>query len=422
MAKKLLRFPKNFLWGAATSAHQVEGGLHNNWTVWEKNHAERLAAGSKKAYDTPSVHWRKIKEQAQDPDNYISGAACDHYNRYEEDFDIAHSLGHNVHRFSIEWSRIEPRRGEYDEDEMEHYKNVIAAIKKRGMEPFVTLFHWTTPVWVSEQNDWHSRQTTHDFLSFVEYVVTSLKDDVKFWTVYNEPEIFTEMSYFEGYWPPGDKNFLSALGVYHRLIRTHKKCYKLIKSIAPNSQVGVTVNNGFIDPQTKGIVSYLASKIAKWWANDYFLNRTRGKFDFIGLNYYFHVYIRGVKVVLSSRDPQDMGWGMYPSGIYNVLADLKKYRQPVYVTECGVADSEDVYRGWYITEVLKEVHRAIEQGVDVRGFMYWALLDNFEWDKGFWPRFGLVEVDYKHGRKRIIRDSARTYARIIKAGGIELKP
>lgn len=419
MAKKLLKFPDNFLWGAATSAHQVEGGLHNNWTVWEKSHAERLAAGSQKAYDTPSVHWRKIKGEAQDPANYISGAACDHYHRYKEDFDIAQDLGHNVHRFSIEWSRIEPRQGEFDKDEIEHYRRVVKALKKRGLEPFVTLFHWTTPVWVSEQGDWYSGKTARDFLNFVEYVVTNLKEEVKFWTVYNEPEIFTQMSYFEGFWPPGGRNLLQALVVYHRLIRTYKKAYQLIKEISPDAQVGVTVNNGFIEAQDKSSFSRLTAAFARWWANHYFLWRTRRRFDFIGLNYYFHIYIKGLKVILSSRDPQDMGWGMYPRGIYNSLMELKKYQRPVYITECGVADREDVYRGWYIREVLKAVHRAIRDGIVVRGFMYWSLLDNFEWDKGFWPRFGLVEVDYKHGRKRSVRASAKTYAQIIKAGGVE---
>ncbi len=419
MAKKFLHFPEGFLWGAATSAHQVEGGLHNNWTVWERQNAERLASGSQKAYDTPSVHWRAIKDQAQDPANYVSGAACDHYNRYEEDFDLAASLDHNVHRLSIEWSRIEPKRGQFDSDEIEHYRSVVRALKKRGLEPFVTLFHWTTPVWVSEQNDWHERRTARDFLNFVEYVVTNLKDEVKFWTVYNEPEIFTQMSYFEGFWPPEDKNLLTALGVYHRLIRTYKKAYSLIKAISPEAQVGLTVNNGFIEAQNKSLLSRLTAGLARWWANHYFLLRTRGRFDFIGLNYYFHIYIQGFKVILSSHDPQDMGWGMYPKGIYNSLLELKKYRRPVYITECGVADKEDVYREWYITEILKATHRALRQGVDLRGFMYWALIDNFEWDKGFWPRFGLIEIDYANGRRRKVRSSAKAYAKIIRANGLE---
>lgn len=420
MTRKTLKFPKGFLWGAATSAHQVEGGLHNNWTVWEKRNAERLVAGSNKAWHSSSLHWRAIKSQAQDPANYISGEACDHYHRYEEDFDLATKLGHNVHRFSIEWSRIEPQRGQFDSEEIEHYRAVIKALKKRGLIPFVTLFHWTTPVWVSEQGDWYKERTATDFLRFVEHVVSQLGDEVEFWTIYNEPEIFTEMSYFEGFWPPGGSSLRRALMVYRRLIRTYKKAYKIIKRISPDAQVGVTVNNAFIEPKDKRVLSHLSAWFARWWSSHFFLRRARDHFDFIGLNYYFHIYTAGFRLVLSSTDVQDMGWGMYPKGIYHVIRELDGYHKPIYITECGVADHQDIYRSWYITEILQSIHRAITQGSDVRGFMYWSLMDNFEWDKGFWPRFGLIEIDYQHGLKRTVRPSARAFSKIIKANAVTI--
>lgn len=416
MAKKILTFPKGFLWGAATSAHQVEGGLHNNWTVWEKKNAERLAAGSQKAYDMPSIHWLAIKKEAQNPQNYISGLACDHYHRYVEDLDIAKNLGHNVHRFSIEWSRVEPRRGEFDLDEIEHYRKVILALKKRGIEPFVTLFHWTTPVWVSEQGNWYSNKTPKDFLNYIEFVVENLGDLVKFWTTFNEPEVFCQMSYHRGYWPPEGKSFIRAFFIAKKMIKTHNRAYQLIKSISPKAQVGATIHNVYIGSEYKWIDKTVA-KVAMFFVNDFFIDGIRRHQDFIGVNYYFHMVIEGLKVKYSTTDPTDMGWGMYPKGIYHVLRRLRHFNKPIYVTECGVADRDDVYRGWYIREVLRWTHKAIESGVDVRGFMYWSLLDNFEWDKGFWPRFGLVEIDYKT-QKRTIRPSAREYAKMIRLNGL----
>lgn len=418
MVKKNLTFPVGFLWGAATSAHQVEGGLTNNWTEWEKRNASRLAAGSHKAFDTDSVHWLAIKDIAQDPKNYISGLACDHYNRYEADFDIAKSLGHNVHRFSIEWSRIEPERGQFDESELEHYRSVITALRKRGIEPFVTLFHWTTPIWVARQGDWYSSRTANDWLRFVEHVVKGLGDDVVFWTTFNEPEVFCQLSYRKGYWPPEGRSTPKAGSVLHRLIKTHRQAYHLIKSINPKAQVGATIHNVYIEsgknPFEKALIA-----VSNYFANQYFVNGIKHHQDFIGLNYYFRMHQKGLGMEMNTTDPTDMGWGMYPEGIYHILSRLGRFKKPIYITECGIADREDMYRSWYIHEILRYIHRAISEGVDVRGFLYWSLIDNFEWDKGFWPRFGLVEVDYK-SQKRAIRPSAREYAKIIKDNGFEI--
>lgn len=417
MTKQILKFPKNFLWGASSSAHQVEGRLHNNWTEWEARNAKRLADGAAKAFDTPAVNWLAIRNQAEDPQNYISGAATDHYHHYKKDFNLAKKLGHNVHRFSIEWSRVEPERGQFDEAAIEHYRSVISALRQRGIEPFVTLFHWTTPVWVSQQGDWYSEQTAQDFIAFVTKVVTSLGEDVRYWTTFNEPEVFCQMAYRHGYWPPEGRGTLSALRVGRRLVRTHRRIYQIIKSINPAAQVGASVHNIYIDP-ADGIISGIAAKIANHFANDYFVSGIAKYQDFIGLNYYFHMSLSGAKLEMSTVDPNDMGWGMYPEGIYHVLTRLQKYDKPIFITECGVADRDDIYRSWYIHQILRFVHRATTEGVDVRGFMYWSLTDNFEWDKGFWPRFGLVEIDYKT-QKRTIRPSALEYAKVIKQGGVE---
>ena len=156
---------ENFLWGAATASHQVEGHNHNDWSVWEKENAERLSRESDGKYP---------------PENYISGQACDHYNRYEEDFDIAKSLGHNAHRFSVEWSRIEPEEGKFDEREIEHYRNIIKALRARGLEPFVTLWHWPLPPWLVKEGGWESPRAPEYFARYVDRVVRALNEHITF--------------------------------------------------------------------------------------------------------------------------------------------------------------------------------------------------------------------------------------------------
>src|SRR3989344_7242602 len=199
------QFPKGFYWGSATSAHQVEGGNHNDWSEWEKENAKRLAREAEGRFGYLS-NWTKIKIEAQNPQNYISGRACDHYNRYEEDFDTVKSLGHNAHRFSIEWSRIEPEEGKFNEKEIEHYRNVIKALRARGIEPFVTLWHWTQPIWIADIGGWENKKTIDHFLRYIEKIVGELKENVKFWIVLNEPNIYTGFGFVKGSHPPGRRN------------------------------------------------------------------------------------------------------------------------------------------------------------------------------------------------------------------------
>lgn len=160
-----LEFPKNFYWGSATSAHQVEGNNHNDWTEWELKNAKRLVEKARQSPPTggwPDYILNKYPNPLQE-ENYISGRACDHYNRFREDFDIAKSLGHNAHRFSIEWSRIEPEEGKFNEKEIEHYRQVISALKERGIEPFVSLWHWTNPIWFAKRGGWLNKNSPKYF-------------------------------------------------------------------------------------------------------------------------------------------------------------------------------------------------------------------------------------------------------------------
>lgn len=413
------RFPNNFFWGSATSAHQVEGGLDNNWTTWEREHAADLARGSQKAFDTDAVHWYRVKDQALDPSNYISGQAVDHYNRYRQDFDMARDLNHNMYRFSIEWSRIEPQPGQYDESELAHYRDVLRALHARDIEPMVTLFHFSLPKWVEARGGWTKPETIKAWKGFVSKVVEELGDDVNYWCTINEPEVFSTFSYALGYWPPQRKSILQAARAYASVLpRAHIAAYKIIKRHNPKAKVGASKNNMWYQA-TGRVVSPILERLIVWWANHLFLDKIKKYQDYIGFNYYFKFNLKGFGGVIDQQNPSEMGWGLHPEGVTVLLEDLhRRYGKPIIVTECGLADSTDELRAWYLKEVLRAVHRAMEAGVQVQGFLYWSLLDNFEWDKGFWPQFGLVSVD-RTTQKRTIRQSAREYAAIIEADGLD---
>lgn len=411
-----LIFPAGFYWGAATSSHQVEGGNSNDWTQWERNNAKRLAREAKHIYQK----WQQDGfPEMFNVSNYISGSACDHYNRFEEDFDIAKSLGHNAHRFSMEWSRIEPKEGRFDEKEIGHYRRVIEALRERGIEPFVTLWHWTLPLWLSEKGGVNCREFPALFARYAKKMADSLGDSVKFWITINEPEIYSSHAYFKGDWPPQNKGYFKYIKINNNLIKSHKKAYGIIKSINTNFNVGIAKNNIHFEDDKNKIINSFLKRIADWWWNFHILNRIKNHQDFIGLNHYFHNRIDYGFNKNEDKILSDLGWELYPGSIHAVLIDLKRYNKPIYITENGLADARDKNRVWFINKSLESVGRAIKDGVDVRGYLHWSLLDNFEWDKGFWPRFGLVEVDY-NTMERKIRPSAFEYAKICKTNNLIL--
>ena len=416
-----LKFPDGFFWGSSTSAHQVEGGTTNDWSEWEKQNAERLAEGSEKRFGH-LPHWNRIKEEAENPKNYISGGACDHYNRFREDFDIAKSLHHNAHRFSIEWSRIEPEEGCFDHAAIEHYRTVIQELRSRGMEPFVTLWHWTMPLWLVKKGGVSSREFPTHFENFVRTVVAHLKDDVTFWTTLNEPTSVIGNAYLSDIWPPQKKNFLSALRVFFILAKAHRRAFRTIHSLDSKAQVGfANVLHSYEAYHRHSPFDHFSIWIARFFTNRLMLLLTRDHHDYLTVQYYFHNRLRFPKKTHPVGLTQtDLGWEIYPKGIFNILDYLKRYKLPIYITENGLADATDEKREAFIREHLAWVHQAIEEGADVRGYFYWSLLDNFEWDKGFWPRFGLVEIDYAT-QKRTIRQSAYAYAKICETNTLETK-
>ncbi|MEM4447334.1 MAG: family 1 glycosylhydrolase [Candidatus Jordarchaeales archaeon] len=410
-----LVFPRGFLWGCAVSAHQVEGNnTNNNWWKWE--------------------------QEGHTLDK--SGKACDHYNRYKKDLDIAKSLNLNTFRTSIEWSRIEPKEGVWSEKEIKHYRKVLEAMRERGLTPMITLHHFTDPLWFAEKGGWEKPESVEIFARFVRKVVEELGDLIPFYNTINEPMVYVVLGYAFGIFPPGEKDILKALTVAKHLLLAHARAYSVIHEVCkemgyPKPRVGIVHNMMVfepLDPKDERHVNEANTSDAIY--NRWFLEcihtgtiqppagqgeeveGLKDTWDFIGLNYYTRSICipspdpaRRFAVIPMDAELTDMHYEVYPEGLYKLLVSLKKYEKPVYITENGIATSNDKQRCRFILRHLAEAHRAMREGVDLRGYIYWSLIDNFEWNEGFSKRFGIVEVDYKT-LKRTPRESAYMYAEI----------
>lgn len=398
------KFPHDFLWGASTSSYQVEGYNEN-------------------------TDWAKAAKEGRVP---LCGPAADHYHRYAEDFDIAKKLGHNAHRFSIEWARIEPQEGKFDTDEIEHYRNVLKALHKRGITPFITLWHFTLPLWFAESGGFERKDSPEIFARYCARVVRELGSLCDHYSTINEPNVWAGHGWLYGAWPPfkrgkiiyvplgkddGSTRRVGAVAkngnvwLYFRvekhLIRAHNLAYEKIKKVRPKAQVSIVKHVRWFTSDGHWL-NRLKASVMQYLQSDRFLRHVGGRLDAIGLNYYRHTKFGDNKSYLKT----DMDWDAYPSGIYGALQTLKKYQKPIYISEAGLADEDDDLRAQYITVQVRSMARAIKDGVDVRGHFYWSLIDNYEWALGIDKKFGLVEIDYETLERRI-RPSAWEYKKLI---------
>jgi beta-glucosidase len=408
-------FPKDFFWGASTAGHQVEGGNSNQWTVWEQHNAKELAQTAHQRLGW-LPNWQDVKKQAETKENYISGDGVEHYQRYEADFDIVKSLNMNAFRFGIEWSRIEPREGEWDEAEIAHYREYIAQLRKRGIEPFANIWHWTFPVWFAEMGGFAKRSNIKYFERFVQKLADELVDDLGYIITLNEPNVYASFGYLSGEWVPNQKKPLTFLKVYRNLYTAHRRAYAILKKQKPGLQIGIAHQVGNIQAKRPhNILDQTATRWMRYFWNWWFMNRIRKQQDFVGINYYFTDYYTGLaKKVNPSVPVNDLGWYMEPEGLYPLLLSAwRHYKKPIFITENGLADAKDEYRRWWLEETIVAMERALSEGVDLRGYLHWSLLDNFEWKYGWWPQFGLVHIDRKT-MKRTVRPSAKWFAVRIK--------
>ncbi|OGL31298.1 hypothetical protein A3F37_02960 [Candidatus Saccharibacteria bacterium RIFCSPHIGHO2_12_FULL_41_12] len=410
---RLNNFPKTFFWGASTASHQVEGGQYNQWTIWEAEYAKELARTAHQRLSWLPA-WDRIKDEAEDPDNYISGTGVDHYNRYKEDFALVKKLNLNAFRFTVEWSRIEPEEGKWNEEAIAHYKNYIKELRRQKIEPFLNIWHWTLPVWLAEKKGFEKRSNLQYFERFIQKITDELLDDVQYVIILNEPNNYVSFGYILGEWPPGKKGKMLSAGItYYNLVLAHRRAYKIIKKQRKDISIGAAPNTSNIQPKRPhNVFDILTTEVMRYVWNWWFLNRVRRTMDFVGLNYYFADYYTGLGKIKNPHQPvSDLGWYMEPEGLYPIITRAwAHYKKPIFITETGLADARDEYRRWWIEENIVAMERAISEGVDLRGYLHWSLLDNFEWGFGWWPKFGLVAVDRKHGMKRTIRPSAKWFA------------
>jgi len=420
------------MWGTATAAHQVEGNnTNNNWYRFEHQ---------KDSSGKPRIH-----------NNDKSGLAADHWNRYKEDIDLMNELGVKYYRFSIEWSKIEPKNGIFNEKALEHYRELCTTLIDSGLTPVVTLHHFTHPIWFEDLGGFEKEENIKHYLEFSEFVFNKLSDLVPFWCTINEPAVYVSQGYFNGVFPPGKKDPVLAGQVMKNLLNAHVAVFRHLKTLpnGMNVQIGLVKNITQFDPLRRWhILDWYFSGIL----NDIFTNNTIdllttgdfnfylpgmanisykntdaiGAIDFIGLNYYSRWHVKGhlntaTPFTFETRPEDiqtDMPYSIYPEGFYRAIQTISKLNKPIIITENGIADNKDDRRELFIERYLYALYKAIMDGYDIRGYFYWTLMDNFEWAEGYAMKFGLYEVDFTT-QKRELRKGSLAFSKIVKQPGAD---
>lgn len=415
-------FPADFKWGVAVAAYQVEGdNVNSDWWAWEQEPG-------------------RIKE------GHTSGRACDWWRNAEADLDRAAGLGLNALRLSVEWSRIEPRPGTFDDRALERYAQILRGLRERGIEPMVTLHHFSNPRWLAERGGWEAPETVPLFARFGRRVVESLGRYCNLWCTINEPNIYAFLGYLEGRFPPGKSDLSAALRVMRNLLKGHAVAYRQIHAIQPDARVGFAHHMRVLDPvNARSWLDRRTARLTDFIFNQVILDALTGgvwkpplgfglalglrrTLDWIGLNYYTRDMIafdRSQAQTMFSRHQRSEGAELldgdygefYPRGIFRCLQRLARLGLPIYITENGIPDSDDDQRPRYILTHLHQVWRAIQLCYPVMGYYHWTLVDNFEWAEGWTLRFGLIELDPATQRRRP-RPSASLYADIARANAI----
>jgi beta-glucosidase len=422
MPKGTYHFPKGFLWGTATASHQVEGNnTNNNWHAWEE-------AG------------HTVQK---------SGLAADWWGgRWREDFDRAAETGQNAHRFSLEWSRIQPTPDTWDEDAIEKYRAMLRGLRERNMTALVSLHHFTDPLWVAERGGWETQEIVPLFEKYVRKVVDALKEYVTLWCTINEPNVYALSGYVAGAFPPGKKDLKLAMRVQANMIRAHAAAYRAIHELQPEARVGYALHYRPMVPRLSwspldrlmrnirynglnmGFPSAISTGVMKSPIGSQRIPEAKGTQDYLGLNYYsvdtvwFDLTKPG-ELFSNSGYPKDADMSdtnfiaNIPEGIFNSIKWITRTHPdiPIIITENGVEDFDDHMRPRYIAQHIHQIWRAVNFNWRVKGYFHWSLVDNFEWERGWTQRFGLWGLDLDT-QKRIRRPSVDLYAEICKENGL----
>lgn len=438
----LIKFPSNFLWGAATASYQIEGAWNEDGkgeSIWDRfSHTPGKVTNG----DTGDV-------------------ACDHYHRWREDIDIMRQLGLKAYRFSVSWPRILPTGfGRVNLPGLDFYDRLVDALLAANIEPFLTLHHWDYPQALYEAGGWTQRDNLYHFADYAAVLAKRLGDRVRFWATFNEPNVIAEIGYISGEHAPGEQDEPKARQVMHNLMVAHGLAIQTLRSVNPNLQVGIVLNQWTLDPASDDPADIAAAEHA--WnvrqtaflhpiftghyhpammdALDGLLPEIRPgdmaliaqKLDFLGINFYSRSVISAKKGQLEhipGSEYTEMGWEVCAPAFRRMLVKLNNdYRlPPIYITENGAAFKDEVSpdgtiddprRLDYLKQHFLQVRLAMQDGVDIRGYFVWSLLDNFEWAHGFSKRFGLVYVDYAT-QKRTIKNSGWWYADVIRNNAVE---
>lgn len=421
-----IRFPEKFLWGASTSAYQIEGGLtKNTWYEWERTTKEegkpRIARGE------------------------TAGLAANHYALYREDVKLMQDFGLNAYRFSIEWSRIEPEEGKFDLAAIEHYRDLVRRLKAAKIEPMITLHHFTDPLWFAAKGGFEKEENLRYWHRYANRMFQEYQSEVVYWSTFNEFNLYPVSSYLEGGMPPGKKDFRLSCIVAKHMLMGHVATYESFKKLSRTQkhQIGAILSVLEARPQNAwSLLDWIAADYEEqiWMGGMLDFFRTgryavslpfKGEYsyenrdgiramDFFGINYYTRtaVYFNPLsakyfeRAQMSGFPKTDMDWAIYPEGLLYAVKKISTIGVPMIITEVGLADADDSRRGDFIRRHLYALSEAMKEGYDVRGFYYWSLLDNFEWLEGFDKRFGLYRVDYKTF-KRTLNPGSLEYRKVI---------
>lgn len=417
-----LRVPEDFLLGTASAAHQVEGGLWNDWMRMESEEPWR-------------IHGRDS-----------AALAIDHYHRYRDDLALLAAMGNTAQRFSIEWARIEPEEGSFDSAALDHYRDEVRVCRDLGMEPVITLHHFTLPVWLADRGGLLAPDAPRLFARYAAVCAASLGDGVRWWITLNEPNVLAALAYAGGQWPPHRRSLLAARRAGIALLRMHAAAAtalrRTLRGRGGAPMISIAHQERPFRASSRGLASRGAAALCDAVFNRWFLRSCvrgrvlppggggeplpglRGSLDYIGVNYYCEERVRfdarAVTSLFVASDPDpdlphsSMGWSIDPDGLRRALLALAdEFHLPLLITENGVADQDDELRPAFLAGHLRAAVRAREQGADVRGYLHWTGLDNFEWLEGYGARFGLVGVD-RVSLARRPKPSAALYAEICR--------
>lgn len=448
-----IEFPKDFIWGVATSSYQIEG-------AWDED------GKGESIWDRFSHTPGKIEDGSN------GDVACDHYHRWAEDVALMASLGLQSYRFSISWPRVLPEgRGAINQAGLDFYSRLVDGLLEAGILPFPTLYHWDLPQALQDEGGWPARSTAEAFAEYADVVSRNLGDRVKHWITHNEPWVPAFVGYMEGRHAPGVQDWSTALSASHHLLLSHGKAVPIIRSNSPGAEVGITLNLSSAMPASPSAADYAAFRHFDGFLNRWFLDPLYGRrypadmvdtyvsrgqlpadgmsfvqdgdldaisdhTDFLGVNYYIRQVLRDdaaeenlpqTVFVAPESEWTEMGWEVYPNGLYELLTRLHLDYRPskIYITENGASYSDgpdsdgrvrDQRRVDFLRGHLEAAHRAIQTGVPLAGYYAWSLMDNFEWARGYAQRFGIVWVDYD-SQQRIPKDSALWYKDVIAQNG-----